>query len=92
MFVITIANYHDLEFKSDMPKGVILDVTPERATVLKNAGMAVDFDFKKVIKEEKKIEKTVEETVVEKPKEAVVEEVKKPEAVAAEDETQAKKK
>ena len=92
MFVITVANYHDLEFKSDMPKGVILDVTPERATVLKDAGMAVDFDFKSTIKEENKIEKTVKETVVEEPKEAVVEEVKEQEAVAAEEETQAKKK
>ena len=92
MFVITVANYHDLEFKSDMPKGVILDVTPERATVLKNAGMAVDFDFKKVFKEENKIEKTVEETVAEEPKEAVVEEVKEPEAVTAEEETQVKKR
>ena len=90
MFVITIANYHDLEFKSDMPKGVILDVTPERATVLKNAGMAVDFDFKKDIKEEKKIEKPIKETVVEEPKEAVIEEVKEQEAVIAE-EVQAKK-
>lgn len=89
MFVITVANYHDLEFKSDMPKGVILDVTPERATVLKNAGMAVDFDFKKVIKEEKKIEKPIKETVVEEPKEAVIEEVKEQEAVIAE-EVQAK--
>lgn len=90
MFVITVANYHDLEFKSDMPKGVILDVTPERATVLKNAGMAVDFDFKKDIKEEKKIEKPIKETVVEEPKEAVIEEVKEQEAVIAE-EVQAKK-
>ena len=91
MFVKTIANYHDLEFKSDMPKGVILDVTPERASVLKDAGMAVDFDFKNVIKEEKKIEKTIEEVVIEEPKEAVVEEVKEQEAVAA-DEVQSKKK
>ena len=91
MFVKTIANYHDLEFKSDMPKGVILDVTPERASVLKDAGMAVDFDFKKEIKEEKKIEKTIEEVVIEEPKEAVVEEVKEQEAVAA-DEVQSKKK
>ena len=85
MFVKTIANYHDLEFKSDMPKGVILDVTPERASVLKDAGMAVDFDFKKEIKEEKKIEKPIKETVVEEPKEAVVEEVKEQEAVTAEE-------
>lgn len=91
MFVKTIANYHDLEFKSDMPKGVILDVTPERASVLKDAGMAVDFDFKNVIKEEKKIEKTTEEVVIEEPKEAVVEEVKEQEAVTA-DEVQSKKK
>ena len=91
MFVKTIANYHDLEFKSDMPKGVILDVTPERASVLKDAGMAIDFDFKKEIKEEKKIEKTIEEVVIEEPKEAVVEEVKEQEAVAA-DEVQSKKK
>ena len=91
MFVKTIANYHDLEFKSDMPKGVILDVTPERASVLKDAGMAVDFDFKDVIKEEKKIEKTIEEVVIEEPKEAVVEEVKEQEAVTA-DEVQPKKK
>lgn len=91
MFVKTIANYHDLEFKSDMPKGVILDVTPERASVLKDAGMAVDFDFKNVIKEEKKIEKTIEEIVIEEPKEAVVEEVKEQEAVTA-DEVQSKKK
>lgn len=91
MFVKTIANYHDLEFKSDMPKGVILDVTPERASVLKDAGMAVDFDFKNVIKEEKKIEKTIEEVVIEEPKEAVVEEVKEQEAVTA-DEVQSKKK
>ena len=90
MFVITVANYHDLEFKSDMPKGVILDVTPERASVLKDAGMAVDFDFKKDIKEEKKIEKPIKETVVEEPKEAVIEEVKEQEAVIAE-EVQAKK-
>ena len=90
MFVKTIANYHDLEFKSDMPKGVILDVTPERASVLKDAGMAVDFDFKKEIKEEKKIEKPIKETVVEEPKEAVVEEVKEQEAVTAE-EVQSKK-
>lgn len=90
MFVKTIANYHDLEFKSDMPKGVILDVTPERASVLKDAGMAVDFDFKKEIKEEKKIEKPIKETVVEEPKEAVIEEVKEQEAVIAE-EVQAKK-
>lgn len=90
MFVKTIANYHDLEFKSDMPKGVILDVTPERASVLKDAGMAVDFDFKKEIKEEKKIEKAVEETVAKEPKEAVVEEVKEQEAVTAE-EVQSKK-
>lgn len=91
MFVKTIANYHDLEFKSDMPKGVILDVTPERASVLKDAGMAVDFDFKNVIKEEKKIEKTTEEVVIEEPKEAVMEEVKEQEAVTA-DEVQSKKK
>ena len=90
MFIKTIANYHDLEFKSDMPKGVILDVTPERASVLKDAGMAVDFDFKKEIKEEKKIEKAVEETVAKEPKEAVVEEVKEQEAVTAE-EVQSKK-
>lgn len=90
MFVKTIANYHDLEFKSDMPKGVILDVTPERASVLKDAGMAVDFDFKKEIKEEKKIEKAVEETVAKEPKEAVVEEVKEQKAVTAE-EVQSKK-
>ena len=64
MFVKVTTSYHDLEFKADMPKGVILEVTKERAEVLMNAGKAVEFNFPAPAKP-KKAEETLEVKVEE---------------------------
>lgn len=80
MFVKVITRYKDKEFNCELPAGVILDVTNERANVLKSAGKAVDFEF--TAKPEIKIKNKKEQEVKVVAEEAKVEEVKVEETVA----------
>ena len=79
MFVKVTTRYKDSQLLAELPAGVILEVSDERATVLINAKVAEEFTFPaaKATKKNNKSEETkVEEPIVEAP----AEEVKEPEA------------
>ena len=79
MFVKVTTRYKDSQLVAELPEGVILEVSDERAEALIKAEVAEEFTFPaaKATKKNNKSEETkVEEPIVEAP----AEEVKEPEA------------
>lgn len=79
MFVKVTTRYKDSQLVAELPEGVILEVSDERAEALIKAEVAEEFTFPaaKAAKKNNKSEETkVEEPIVEAP----AEEVKEPEA------------
>ncbi len=79
MFVKIITRYRDSVLAAELPIGVILEVSEDRANTLIKAGVAEEFNFPaaKATKKNNKSEETkVEEPIVETP---VEEEVIQPE-------------
>lgn len=82
MFVKVTTRYKDSQLVAELPEGVILEVSDERAEALIKAEVAEEFTFPaaKATKKNNKSEETkVEEPIVEAP---VEEEVVQPEAEA----------
>ena len=79
MFVKVTTRYKDSQLVAELPEGVILEVSDERAEALIKAAVAEEFTFPaaKATKKNNKSEETkVEDPIVEDP----AEEVKEPEA------------
>lgn len=79
MFVKVTTRYKDTQFAAELPAGVILEVSDERAAALIKATVAEEFNFPatKATKKNKSEETKVEEPIIEAP---VEEEVVQPEA------------
>lgn len=78
MFVKVTNKYRDMLLRSELPAGVILEVTDDRAQALIKAEVAEEFNFpapkaKKTKSEETKVEVKEEEPVVEETIEIVAE-------------------